>query len=210
MKNFPGAKPPDSHFLLACFPFQPPPPYEFRSDGLPLPSSCYNNANLPVEVVSLRTAEKIFENGDQRIETEEEIAVRVESSSDIEENDSLDEYDSDETEDEEVIPDVNEDQNKYDDGAQVAEEAFCLVGSRSRFGRAIRFNGNFLTKKGAGLFQIQVVHLCYCSWENIAIKFIFQKYTYYKSFQDSCLYFSRYNILVRQNEHQFFGYDVLR
>ena len=58
------------------------------------------------------TAEEILENGDQRIETEEGTAVKVESSSDIEENDSLDEYDSDETEDEEVIPDVNEDQNK--------------------------------------------------------------------------------------------------
>ena len=41
------------------------------------------------------TAEEILENGDQRKETEEEIAVRVECSSDIEENDSLDEYDSD-------------------------------------------------------------------------------------------------------------------
>ena len=29
---------------------------------------------------------------------------------------------------------------------------------------------SFLTEKGAGLF-----YLCYCSWENIAIKFIFQK-----------------------------------
>ena len=98
-----------------------------------LPSPCYNNANMPVEMVNLRTAGETPENGDQRIETEEEIAVRVESSSDIE----------DETEDEEVIPDVNEDQNKYDDRAQVAEEASFLVGPRSRFGRAIWFDGKF-------------------------------------------------------------------
>ena len=153
-----------------------------------LPSSCYNNANMPVEVVNLRTAEEILENGDQGIETEEEIVVRVESSSDIE----------DETEDEEVIPDVNDDQNKYDDRAQVAEEGFFLVGSRSRFGRAVRFDGKLLTEKGAGLFQIQVVHLWYCSREKIAIKYIFQKIHVLRSFQDSCLYFSRYNILVRQ------------
>ena len=53
-------------------------------------SSCYNNGNLPVEVVNLRTAEQIPDNGDQRIETEEEIAVRV-VDSDIEENGSSDE-----------------------------------------------------------------------------------------------------------------------
>ena len=110
-----------------------------------LPSSCYNNANLPVEVVNLgtATAKQIPDNGDQGMETEEEIPVRVDSSNDIEKDGSSDEYDSDETDDEEVTLNINENQNTYDDRAQVAEEAFFLVGSRSRFGRTIRFNGKF-------------------------------------------------------------------
>lgn len=74
---------------------------------------------------------------------QEEIPVRVDSSNDIEKDGSSDEYDSDETDDEEVTLNINENQNTYDDRAQVAEEAFFLVGSRSRFGRTIRFNGKF-------------------------------------------------------------------
>ena len=155
-----------------------------------LPSSCYNNANMPVEVVNLRTAEEILENGDQRIETEEVIAVRVESSSDIKEKMRP------------KMKKLSQILMKIKISTMIEPKwqrrHFFSLAPDQDLEEQLGLMESFLTEKGAGLFHIQVVHLWYCSWENIAIKFIFQKIYVLQSFQDSCLYFSRYNILVRQ------------
>ena len=57
----------------------------------------------------------------------------------------------------------------------MAEQTFFSLAPDQDLAEQLGLMESFLTEKGAGLFQIQVVHLWYCSWENIAIKFIFQK-----------------------------------
>ena len=67
----------------------------------------------------------------------------------------------------------------------------------------------FLTEKGAGLFQIQVVHLLYVHGKIQQSNLYLKKYTYYNRSRTAVFTFLDITYLSI-NEHQFFGYDVLR
>lgn len=101
-----------------------------------LPPSCYSNT-LPIQRVNLT----------QREEELSTIATNDEErrSSDMEDHS---EYDSDESEDGESEDHESEDDDPQPSSstetAQLSSEALFLIGSRSRFGRPVRFNRRFI------------------------------------------------------------------
>ena len=90
-----------------------------------LPPSCYQ-VDLPIQEVILHR------------QLDEEI---IEDCQDVDSNKGEDEYDSDESE---LDPQDDSDHHVSTDTPELTREVFFLIGSRSRFGRAVRFNGRFV------------------------------------------------------------------
>ena len=90
-----------------------------------LPPSCYQ-VDLPIQEVIIHR------------QLDEEI---IEDCQDVDSNKGEDEYDSDESE---LDPQDDSDNHVSTDTSKLTREVFFLIGSRSRFGRAVRFNGRFV------------------------------------------------------------------
>ena len=113
-----------------------------------LPSSCYQT-NLPIEKVTLRATHGACGGIDSDLSTSQPSELSTEYGDESEDDDEgNDEFESegsdvaaaDDDDDETRTPGYG----SYDDAPQLAPEALFLVGSRSRFGRTVRFNGRFI------------------------------------------------------------------
>jgi hypothetical protein len=110
-----------------------------------LPFSCYET-NLPIQKVVLRSRERL---GNASSSTENEPLTTADEVNDDhyedyekpDEPEPEDEFDSDESDVDDVEDETRPSSYGGDD---VPPEALFLVGSRSRFGRTVRFNGRYL------------------------------------------------------------------